>query len=232
MELDDTTIEAIAARARRLHLNMTPHNDTTDRDAPACTAALPGTPPTFAELSPPYSTIVADPPWQSKGSGRAFGTRGMAVVQPEAHYSTMDTAGICSLPVTDLAATNAHLYVWVTCSGLADGLAVMSAWGFSYKTCLTWVKEGTLGLGAYFRTMTEHVLFGTRGSLPTTCTDQRNYFTAAKSGHSRKPASFGDLVERSSPGPYVELFARAPRLGWDSWGKGYEIGAARQKAKR
>lgn len=180
-------------------------------------------------LTPPYSTIVADPPWQSNGAGGAFGAKGTARVarypidvRPESFYSTLSTDAICALPVEKLAAPNAHLYLWATCSGLADGLAVMAAWGFTYKTCLTWIKEGRWGLGAYFRTQTEHVLFGVRGSLATQTTDTLNYFSAAKQGHSVKPESFMDIAERSSPGPRVELFCRRPRFGWDSWGYGYE----------
>lgn len=189
---------------------------------------------TFEGLNPPYRTIVADPPWSSNNDGSAFGAKGMARVarytipsQPESRYSTLPTADICALPVSDLAAKNAHLYLWVTCSGLDAGLAVMETWGFTYKTTLTWIKRapghlGSLGLGAYFRTQTEHVLFGVRGSLATMVKDQRNFFEAARGRHSQKPAAFADIVERCSPGPYVELFARSPRLGWDAWGKGYE----------
>lgn len=180
-------------------------------------------------LNPPYSTIVADPPWPHKGTGKELGgvvpTRKGRVVKdrrPESYYSTMTLDEICAMPVAGLAAANAHLYLWATCSGLEDGFEVMRAWGFTYKTSLTWIKKGHLGLGAYFRTNTEHVLFGVRGSLPTLAKDQRNHFEAPKRGHSRKPAAFGDLVERSSPGPYVELFCREGRFGWDSWGYGYE----------
>lgn len=176
----------------------------------------------FEELSPPYSTIVADPAWSSKRTDRAFGKKGMAHVQPEAHYSTMTLDDIRAMPVADLAAPNAHLYLWATCSGLDEALSVMEAWGFTYKTTLTWIKQGHLGLGAYFRTNTEHILFGVRGSLPTLARDQRNHFEAPKLGHSRKPPAFGDIVERCSPGPYLDLFCRDPRFGWDSWGFGYE----------
>ncbi len=183
-------------------------------------------------LTPPYRTIVADPPWASNGNGSAFGAAGVARVAkypipiiPDSRYSVLPVESICGLPVADLAEKNAHLYLWATCSGLDIGLAVMEAWGFTYKTTLTWVKKGRWGLGAYFRTQTEHVLFGVRGSLPTLVGDQLNYFEAAKQGHSVKPEAFMDIVERSSPGPYVELFCRRPRMGWDSWGKGYE-GAA------
>lgn len=142
--------------------------------------------------------------------------------RPESYYSTLTLDEIAALPVSDIAARNAHLYLWVTCSGFADGFDVMASWGFTFKTVLTWVKKGHLGLGAYFRTNTEHVLFGVRGSLPTLAPDQRNHFEAPKIGHSRKPPAFGDIVERSSPGPYVELFCRESRFGWDSWGLGYE----------
>lgn len=184
----------------------------------------------FAELTPPYATIVADPPWPHKGSGNEVAAKAPTRVgrvvkdhRPQAKYSTLSLADMCALPVEGLAARNAHLYLWVTNSGLADGLAVMEAWGFCYKTAITWVKQGHLGLGAYFRTQTEHVLFGIRGSLPTLATDQRNVFEAYKQGHSVKPEAFMDIVERSSPPPYVELFCRRPRMGWDSWGKGYEV---------
>lgn len=180
---------------------------------------------TFAGLSPPYSTIVSDPPWQDIGApltgatrvGREKRDRSIA-----AQYSTLSTDDIAGLPVSDLAADNAHLYLWVTNFVLRDGFAVLDAWGFTYKTLLTWCKDGHLGMGRYFRTQTEQVLFGVRGSLPTLDRAQRTYFHAPKRGHSVKPHEFGDLVERCSPGPYVELFARQPRLGWDSWGYGYE----------
>lgn len=182
----------------------------------------------FAELDPPYSTIVADPPWTDIG-GRLTGVTRVGRQKRDrsiaAQYSTLSVDVICEMPVGDIAADDAHLYLWTTNLGMRDGFAVMEAWGFTHKTVLTWCKTGHLGLGRYFRNQTEHVLFGVRGSLPTLDRSQVTYFTAAKAGHSVKPAAFGDLVERCSPGPYVELFARAPRLGWDSWGKGFEIGA-------
>jgi N6-adenosine-specific RNA methylase IME4 len=178
----------------------------------------------FEELNPPYSTIVADPPWPDEHKltgvtrvGRVKKERGI-----EPHYSTLSMEDIAALPVADIAAEDAHLYLWTTNLHLARTFAIMQAWGFGYRTMLTWCKTGHLGLGHYFRTNTEHVLFGVRGSLRTKDRRQGTHFTAAKQGHSVKPASFTDLVERCSPGPYVELFARQPRLGWDSWGYGYE----------
>lgn len=181
-------------------------------------------PTNWEDLNPPYSTIVADPPWrdryQMSGVTRVGRVRKDRTIR--AHYGTLSVEDIIALPVAEVAALNCHLYLWTTNSDLPDAFRVMAGWGFSYKTMITWCKEGHLGMGVYFRGQTEHVLFGVRGSLPTQDRATRTYFCAPKRGHSVKPAAFGDLVERSSPGPYVELFARQPRLGWDSWGWGYE----------
>lgn len=188
---------------------------------------------TWEGLSPPYSTIVADPPWRYDQTRIVTTAKTM---RPEAdeNYSTLTMADVAALPVGDLAAPNAHLYLWITNPLLfgarvgdrTTAADVVSAWGFEYRTLLTWRKLGALGMGYYFRGDTEHVLFATRGKAPIAPDQrQRNWFEAPKTGHSAKPAAFGDLVEQVSPGPYVELFARRQRLGWDSWGLGYE-GAA------
>jgi N6-adenosine-specific RNA methylase IME4 len=186
---------------------------------------------TFPDLTPPYSTIVADPPWMYQKDTSGGAKPGAA----EAHYSTMTMREIAALPVADLAADNAHLYLWVTVPRLygdRDDRSflppdLMAAWGFEFKTMLTWVKDGSPGMGWYFRGCTEHVLFGVRGDLPIESANrERNVFTARREGHSGKPSSFLDLVERVSPGPYVELFCRRPRFGWDAWGHGYEVSAA------
>lgn len=170
-----------------------------------------------------YATIVADPPWRYQKNTSMGSKPGAA----EAHYATMGMREIAQLPVATLAAENAHLYLWVTVPRLygdrddrsfspAD---VMEEWGFSLKTMLTWVKSGSPGMGWYFRGQTEHVLFGVRGSLPIPPeTRVPNYILAPRSGHSGKPDAFLDLVESVSPGPYLELFARRQRLGWDTWG--------------
>lgn len=182
-------------------------------------------------LNPPYSTIVADPPWAYRTTKGITARTSFRTTCAEDNYSTMTNAELAALPVADLAAEHAHLYLWVTNpklygdrKGSLTPADIMDAWGFRYITALTWVKKpGALGMGFYFRGETEHVLFGVRGNLPIP-TDRRepNWFKAAKRGHSVKPDCFLDMVERVSPGSYVELFARAPRLGWDSWGFGYE----------
>jgi N6-adenosine-specific RNA methylase IME4 len=182
----------------------------------------------FADLNPPYSTVVADPPWADRRNGNIAPTRVGREQRDRsirAQYGTMTPAEVAALPVADLVAADAHLYLWSTNLDLPDTFAIVEAWGFRYNTLITWAKTGHLGMGYHWRGMTEHMLFGVRGKLRTKDRRLRNYFTAAKAGHSVKPAAAYDLIERASPGPYVELFARDPRLGWDSWGKGYE-GAA------
>lgn len=172
----------------------------------------------FAELSPPYSTIVADPPW----SYQRGGVQGAV----DSQYSTMTGKDIAALPIADLAAENAHLYMWVTVPKLWDSphpAEIAEAWGFTYKTLITWVKGEKVGLGWYYRVDTEHVLFATRGRAPIPGElRQSNVLWSPRGAHSAKPDAFMDLVETVSPGPRVELFCRRPRFGWDTWGYGYE----------
>lgn len=178
--------------------------------------ALPAKPEIAAvpdELAPlpdgSFRVIVADPPWQYGNKA----TRGAA----EDHYATMTIEELCDLDVEDRAADDAHLYLWVTNGFLAEGFDVLHAWGFTYKTCLTWVKP-QMGMGNYFRSSTEHVLFGVRGKLKIQDRGLTNWFEAPRGKHSAKPDSFYDLVEKASPGPYLEMFARRRRLNWESWG--------------
>lgn len=188
--------------------------------------------PVFEELSPPYSTIVADPPWSYNASVKELRSGGRGG-QAEHQYSTMTNAEIAALPVAGLAAKEAHLYMWVTVPRLfgernggreCGPIEIIESRGFEFKTMLTWVKPGAGGMGWYFRGQTEHVIFATRGGLGIPADKRKpNVFTAPRHGHSVKPGVFLDLVESVSPGPYLELFARQPRLGWDSWGFGVEV---------
>ncbi len=154
-----------------------------------------------------YSAIVIDPPWRYDN----VATRGAA----EDHYETMSLEDLAALEIP--AAENAHLYLWVTNGFLREGFGLLDAWGFTYKACLTWCKP-QIGMGNYFRNSTEHVYFAVRGSLPTTANNVPTWFLQNRTRHSAKPEAFYDLVERSSPGPYLEMFARRRRFGWDSWG--------------
>ena len=170
-----------------------------------------------------YRTIYADPPWQFQNrTGK---------VAPEhkrlSRYSTMTVPEICRLPVAEAADEKSHLYLWVPNALLPQGLEVMEAWGFEYKTNIIWEKvrkdgmpDGR-GVGFYFRNVTEILLFGIRGEKNRTLDPGRsqvNLIRAIKREHSRKPDEFIGLIERCSPAPFLELFARGSRPGWDLWG--------------
>ena len=158
-----------------------------------------------------YYTIEADPPWALDG---AEGKSGISA------YVVMSTQEIIDMgkEIEALAAPNAHLYLWAINPMLPEALAVMTAWGFEYKTCITWIKSNGFGTGHYFRGQTEHVLFGVKGSLPTMRKDQPTFFEAPRYRHSEKPDEFYDIVETMSPAPRLRLFARSQRAGWVSWG--------------
>ncbi len=165
-----------------------------------------------------YQIIYADPPWLERGGGKI--KRGA-----DKHYSLMKTKDIMSLPVKNLADDNCHLYLWVTNNFLPDGLSVMSAWGFQYKTIITWVKD-RIGLGQYFREQSEHCLFGVRGMIPYKIIDGKRQqgttvFHAPKRKHSEKPHVMRDIIEKVSDRDgfhKIELFAREKIDGWDAWG--------------
>lgn len=191
---------------------------------------------TWEGLTPPYSTIVADPPWRYDGGGPVgSGTPGVndgsRNVAARDVYSTMSVDEIAALPVRELAADDAHLYLWVTNAFMVEGHAIARAWGFDPKTILTWTKTHqddpsrvSMKTGYYFRGATEHAIFAVRGSLPLQTNEglPTGYLWPRIGVHSVKPDAFADLVEKASPGPYVELFCRRPRFGWGSWGRGFE----------
>jgi len=138
----------------------------------------------------------------------------------------MTTREIEALPVADVAAANAHLYLWVPNALLPEGLSVMEAWGYRYVSNIVWAKRRKdggpdgRGVGFYFRNVTELILFGVRGTLRTLDPGRRqvNMIETRKREHSRKPDEAYGLIEACSPGPYLELFARYPRPGWTVWG--------------
>jgi N6-adenosine-specific RNA methylase IME4 len=176
---------------------------------------------TWEGLSPPYATIVADPPWpyaKVNPDKDRDGYRGGGLA-----YSSLDLDGIRSLPVGDLG-DDARLYLWVTNRYLRHAWSVAEAWGFTPQDrVLVWCKTPRCTTPV----TTEFVLMAKRGNPAPVPWHGTTWFQwPLQSVHSQKPGAFLDLVESWSPGPYVELFARAPRLGWDSWGKGYEIGAS------
>jgi N6-adenosine-specific RNA methylase IME4 len=185
----------------------------------------------------PYSTILADPPWQFQNRTGKMAPEHKRLLR----YPTMELKEIIQLPVDKLAAAKSHLYLWVPNALLQEGLKVMEAWGFTYKCNLVWYKirkdggpDGR-GVGFYFRNVTEIILFGVRGSMRTLQPGrtQVNIMTTRKREHSRKPDEIYDLIESCSPGPYLELFARFRHPGWDQWGnEDVEINSYNGVAKR
>ena len=173
--------------------------------------------------SPPtkrYRTLCADPPWRYRIRAEDKTHRGRAA------YPTMSQEELRALPIGLWASEQSHLFLWVTNAFITDGLELVKVWGFDYKTLITWVKgriEGgrlvsQIGVGNYFRNNTEHVLFAVRGSLPVLTHDSPTAFIAPRGQHSQKPPPFYDLVSHMSPGPYLDVFARKQRFGWDTWG--------------
>lgn len=176
-----------------------------------------------------FGTILADPPWRFQNR-----TGKMAPEhQRLRRYPTMSLDEILELPVARIAQPNAHLYLWVPNALLQEGLEVMKRWGFTYKTNLVWYKvrkdggPDRRGVGFYFRNVTELCLFGVRGHLRTAQRGrtQPNIVLQQKSVHSRKPHALYEIIEDCSPGPFIELFARARVPNWVAWGN--EIGSDR-----
>lgn len=173
-----------------------------------------------------FGTILADPPWRfSNRTGK---------MAPEhkrlSRYPTMALQEIAELPIPQLALPKSHLYLWVPNALVLDGLEILRRWGFLYKTNLVWYKirkdggpDGR-GVGFYFRNVTELILFGIRGSIRTLSPGRRqvNVILSRKREHSRKPDELYDVIEKCSPGPRLELFARHSRSGWYQWGNEIE----------
>lgn len=170
-----------------------------------------------------FRTILADPPWRFENR-----TGKMAPEHKRLNrYGTLTLEEIMSLPVENHAAETAHLYLWVPNALLPEGLQVLAAWGFQYKSNIIWHKirkdggpDGR-GVGFYFRNTTEILLFGTRGKNARTLAPARsqvNIICSRKREHSRKPDEQYNLIESCSPGKYLEIFARGSRGGWTTWG--------------
>jgi N6-adenosine-specific RNA methylase IME4 len=170
-----------------------------------------------------FRTVLADPPWQFVNrTGKIAPEHGRLT-----RYPTMKLDEIAALPVEAIAAPTAHLYLWCPNALLPEGLAVMQAWGFNYKSNIVWHKvrkdggSDGRGVGFYFRNVTELMLFGVRGKNARTLPPGRrqvNLLATRKREHSRKPDEQYAIIEACSPGPFLELFARGTRKGWATWG--------------
>lgn len=184
-----------------------------------------------------FACIVADPPWPVKagpnGGGYADGKTGMkkwnwrreSLPTRKLAYPTMSVEEIAALNIREIAADDAHLYLWTINRYVEAAYTVVRAWGFEPSTLLTWAKKPMGGgLGGTYGISTEYILFARRGSLKakqrikgTWFPWKREYVNGAPA-HSRKPSAFMEMVETVTPGPYLELFARRRREGWSAWG--------------
>lgn len=179
-----------------------------------------------------YQTIMADPAWPERGGGKI--KRGA-----DRHYDLMSVEEIMALPVRQWAAPNCHLYMWVTNNFFEDGFRVLRAWDFRFITVVTWFKgdindeqpvesmrdeDLQMGIGQYFRGVTESCLFAVRGNLPYRSRPDgkraqgRTGFHAPRTLHSVKPEKLRKMAELVSHEPRLEMFARRPAAGWDLWG--------------
>jgi N6-adenosine-specific RNA methylase IME4/predicted XRE-type DNA-binding protein len=218
------TIETLGVLLEYFDMEMRPKAPNAER-VPAFRAARQETPETieFAGLQGRFATILIDPPWRFQNrTGK---------VAPEhrrlRRYTTLTAEQIKALPIAEHVTTPAHLYLWCPNALLREGLDVMEAWGFTYKTNIVWYKvrkdggpDGR-GVGFYFRNVTELLLFGVKGSLRTLAPGRRqvNILISRKREHSRKPVDTHDIIMECSPGPYLELFAREQVNGWTCWGE-------------
>ena len=170
---------------------------------------------TRATATKKYRTILADPPWDINQRGKRGASR---------YYSLMSLEEIKAMPVANLCGENAHLYLWIPNGLLQEGLDVIKAWGFTFRSPIYWIKP-RLGLGVYIRNASETCLFATRGKAPVRFHAQPNWLFAPQQEHSHKPEEQFAVIERLSYGPYLELFARRRQPGWDAWGNEVPDGA-------
>ena len=168
-----------------------------------------------------YRTIYADPPWKMTGGG--FVSHGYDRGANQ-HYKLMSLKEIIDMKeyIDSISQPNCHLYLWITNNLIQDGFKVMAAWEFKYITMITWIKN-RIGMGQYFRGVTEHCLFGTKGFLPYKSIEGkrqqgRTGFYAKRKEHSQKPKEMRAMIEVVSYEPRIELFAREKHKDWDSWG--------------
>ncbi len=169
-----------------------------------------------------YNIIYADPPWRYANKK----TGGSMKSGAEAHYETMSIKEICDMPIKKLAARDCVLFLWVTTPLLPECFEILNAWGFKYKTMITWRKIMSMGLGYWFRGQTEHILVCTKGKIKAFRLQEANFIQCKAEKHSQKPEVFRELIERAIVNipdkVKLELFARKETEGWDVFGNQVE----------
>ena len=197
-------------------------NQTGDLPAVAC-ADL------FSDLrGKTFGCILADPPWsydtaEPTVQWRPYLDRGENAGSVNHYYDTMPLSEIMAMPVHEIAAKDSVLFMWATVPLLPEAIRTMEAWGYKYKTMLTWEKENGTGMGYWFRGVTEHVLFGVRGNVKAFRSPVKNLLRNKVGRHSAKPQQFHEIIESVTPQmERVELFGRYARANWTTWGNQVE----------
>jgi N6-adenosine-specific RNA methylase IME4 len=181
-----------------------------------------------------YNVLYVDPPWKIKAGRPLKGYKienGKQLFIPTSNisrdtkYPSMTIEEIKNLNVSEITADNAHLYMWVTNSHLPFAFEIIKQWGFEYSTTIVWAKNRMGGgLGGTFKITTEYLLFAKKGKLKSLKTNDNTWFNVKRTyengfpKHSKKPTFFYEMIENTSPGVKLEMFAREKREGWDIWG--------------
>ena len=170
-----------------------------------------------------YKTILADPPWQYRSKGSPC----LPKKQPktclvEYYYPTMSLSEIKCMPIREITEDECVLFLWATVPMIQEAFSVVSAWGFKYKTMLTWHKTNRDCMGYWFRVCTEHLIVATRGNIKSFRCMERTLFESPRGRHSQKPEESFRIIDAVSQFPKIELFARNRREGWDAWGNEIE----------
>ncbi|CAN5441982.1 MT-A70 family methyltransferase [soil metagenome] len=200
----ELTLPQAVQAARRARTTSEPHVVATHGRA-SKVSSLYGLAATGAK----FGCIYADPPWQyTNSAGRSASAK---------HYEGLSIKQLCALPVHELAADRAHCHLWTTNAFLLGAMEILDAWGFEYRSAFIWVKP-QMGTGNYWRVSHEFMLLGVRGDMTFRDRSMKSWLEVPRTSHSAKPDAVRKLVERASPGPYLELFARSPVKGWTVFG--------------
>jgi len=163
----------------------------------------------IVESGEKFGTIYADPPWKYLNQATRSST--------DNHYDTMTVDDIAALPVNQLVADKAHLHLWTTNAFLFECPKILEAWGFDYKGVFVWVKP-QMGIGNYWRVSHEFMVLGVKGGLTFLNHSQKSWVQEDRTRHSSKPEAVYSIIEKVSPGPYLELFGRQTRNNWKVFG--------------
>ncbi len=213
----EPSTSALVKRAK-VHLAAESTAGRTTTESPTCTVA---DLEAVVAADRKFGTIYADPPWQYGNQGTRAST--------DNHYVTMPFDEIAALPIEKLAAEKSHLHLWTTNAFIREAFHLIEAWGFDYKSMFIWVKP-EMGIGNYWRVSHEIMLLGVRGNLTFADRSQKSWIEASRIGHSAKPHGVRDIIEKVSPGPFLELFGRQAHPRWTVWGNEVEASLFAQSA--